>query len=297
MSAAGTPRRALVTGVGGQLGRELVRTAPAAWECIGLTRVELDVADQFAVEAAVEKHRPDLILNTAAFTAVDRAEAEPDRARATNVLGPAVLATQAARRKLRMIHISTDYVFDGNASLAYRPEDPTNPLGTYGATKLEGERRVQDALPAALIVRTSWLYSESGQNFVTWALSKFGDGEAVRATVDQIGSPTWVGTLAPALWAAARLEISGVVHWADLGVASRFDLALAVAEEGAAAGLIRAGSEVLPATTADFPTPARRPAFSPLDGTSAREALGLAGTHWRLALREALRRRARESDG
>ena len=277
--------RTLITGAYGQLGRELRGSAPEGCELVALSREALDVSDRAAVDAAFDRWRPELVLNAAAYTAVDRAEAEPAAARAVNVVGAGHLARRAAATGARLVHLSTDFVFDGTVSRPYRPDDPPAPLGVYGESKLEGERAVAEACPGAAVLRTSWVYAAHGRNFVLSTLGRMRRGEGLRVVADQVGSPSWTGTLAPVVWAlAARQELAGPWHWADAGVASWYDLASAVQEEALARGLLERPVEIEPIATADYPTPARRPAYSVLDAGATRRELGLPAEWWRRAL-------------
>jgi dTDP-4-dehydrorhamnose reductase len=285
--------KVLVTGAAGQVGEALVRAAPAYAEVRARTRSELDIRDADAVQAAVSGFAPDLIINAAAYTAVDRAEAEPELAAAINAGGPRHLAEAArALPRCRLLHLSTDYVFDGRSNRPYGPEDPTGPLGVYGASKLEGERAVLEVLgQRCVIVRTAWVYAGTGKNFLCTMLRLMRERGAVRVVVDQIGTPSAAGPLAELLWRLAGLateRASGIFHWTDAGVASWYDFAVAIAEEGAAVGLLPAGVEVSPITTAEYPTPAARPAFSLLDGRHTWEVSSLRPRHWRVRLRETL---------
>jgi dTDP-4-dehydrorhamnose reductase len=186
--------------------------------------------------------------------------------------------------------VSTDFVFDGAQNRAYRPDDPTGPLGVYGASKLAGEAAVLEAAPDALILRTSWVYSPHGGNFLKTMLRLMAERGAVRVVADQIGTPTSATTLADALWRLALAGAAGVHHFTDAGVASWYDFAQAIGEEGARAGRLRAEPIVTPIATAEYPTAAHRPAFSVLDKTSAWAILGGPGAHWRAALREVVGR-------
>jgi dTDP-4-dehydrorhamnose reductase len=231
-----------------------------------------------------------VIVNAAAYTAVDRAETEKDRAHAVNATGAANVAIAASEAGARLIHVSTDFVFDGRSPLPYRPEDAVAPLSEYGRSKLAGEEGVRAALgESALILRTAWLHAAGGPNFVLTMLRLMKERGSVRVVSDQIGTPTWARGLAAAIWRAAPLTgFSGTHHWTDAGVASWYDFAVAIAEEGQAANLLPSGVLVEPIRTEDYPTPARRPASSVLDKTSAWSVLGTS-PHWRVHLREMLR--------
>ncbi len=277
----------LVTGADGQLGRELARTAPGDVHLVPLNRRALDVSSPANVADAFERHRPAIVINAAAYTAVDRAEQERDLAAAVNVDGPRLLAEAARNHGARLIHVSTDFVFDGTASTPYAPAAETNPLGVYGATKRAGEV----ALSASdhLIVRTGWVYASRGNNFVNTMLRLMKERDGLGVVADQIGTPTWAHGLAEALWSfAARAGTAGIYHWSDAGVASWYDFAVAIQEEAVALGLLERAIPVTPITAADYPTPARRPAYSVLDKTATWQLLGITPMHWRTALRNML---------
>jgi len=281
----------VIAGAGGQVGRVLLSSVPDGVRAVGLTRAELDIGDRSAASAIIRSHRPDLIICAGAHTAVDRAESEPDRAALVNTEGPRNLALAAAEVGARLLHISTDFVFDGRASTAYRPDSETHPLSVYGRTKLAGEQEIQKLLPDnAVIVRTSWVYSAEGNNFLRTMLRVMSTKGHVRVVADQIGTPTAATSLAHALWAiAARPDLKGVYHWTDAGVASWYDFAVAIAEEATALSLLAGDVRVDPIVTDEYPTAARRPAFSVLDSRTLREALALTPRHWRSHLRDVLK--------
>jgi dTDP-4-dehydrorhamnose reductase len=279
----------LITGAGGQVGRSLIATAPASTKFVAASHNDLDIADSRAVGEYVRSQSPDVIINAAAHTAVDRAESEPELARGINSDGPRHLATAARQTGARLIHISTDFVFDGTASKPYRPETATNPLSVYGATKLAGERAVLDTLPeSSVVVRTAWVYAAAGNNFVRTMLRVMNANGSVRVVCDQVGTPTAARPLAETLWEiVANPGIKGVHHWTDAGVASWYDFAVAIAEEGAQLGLVSDRVTVTPIATSDYPTPARRPSYSVLDKSSL-ASFGLVPLHWRKRLRGVL---------
>lgn len=280
--------KALVTGGDGQLARAFAAAAPTGWTITALPRAALDIGEEAAVLAIATRIGPDLILNAAAFTAVDLAESEPKSAWRVNRDGAAQVARAAVACGARVVHISTDFVFDGAASRPYRPDDPAAPLSIYGASKLAGEAAMLAAAPGGLIVRTAWLYSPLGANFLTTMLRLMREGGEARVVADQIGTPTSTASLAAALWGLIEARVCGVWHFTDSGVASWYDFAQAIAEEALAAGLIHAPPRVIPITTADRPAPARRPAFSVLDKTRTSNLLGHAAPHWRVALRRVM---------
>jgi dTDP-4-dehydrorhamnose reductase len=279
--------KVLITGAGGQLGWELVRVAPPGVCIYALTRDKLDITDLAQVEQQLRDLRPEVVINAAAYTSVDAAEAEPERAYAVNAVGAENVAIVAAAAGMRLIHISTDFVFSGSKASPYLPTDVAQPLSVYGASKLEGERRIL-SIPSnnALIVRTSWMYSITGRNFVKTILRLLEERETLTVVDDQIGTPTWARGLAEALWEMASLGyLRGVYHWSDAGVASWYDLAVAVVEYGHELGLLKRPASIVPVRTSDYPLPAKRPAMSVLDKTASWQTLKLVPLHWRKALR------------
>lgn len=284
--------KVLITGAGGQVGRELVRSAPALVAVRALDRSQLDIADPAAVRSAVVEFQPDVIINAAGYTAVDRAEQEPELAARANAEGPRQLALAArALVRCRLVHISTDYVFDGMSVSPYGPNDTPQPINVYGRTKLEGERAVLEELgKQALVVRTAWVYGAHGQNFLHTMLRLMRERGSVRVVADQIGTPTATPMLARVLWRFAGLpEMSGIHHWTDAGIASWYDFAVAISEEGMTLGLLPPGVDVSPIPTRDYVTPARRPPCCVLDKQATMDALALQPQHWRKQLREVMR--------
>ncbi|HMO68492.1 MAG TPA: dTDP-4-dehydrorhamnose reductase [Novosphingobium sp.] len=278
--------KALVTGANGQLGRALAATVPPGWTCVALDRAGLDLADAPSIRAVVEVHRPDLILNAAAYTAVDRAESEEALATAINGTAVGLLREAADALGAHLVHISTDFVFDGSSSRAYAPGDPLAPLGAYGRSKAAGEAPRR---PGATIIRTSWVHAAGGANFARTMLRLMRERDEVRVVADQIGAPTWASGLARVAWALGERRAGGVFHHSDAGVASWYDFALAVQEEALALGLLSREVPVVPIATADYPTPAARPAFSLLDSSATRALLGWPAVHWRVQLRSMLK--------
>jgi len=283
--------KALIKGAGGQVGRILLKSVPPNWTAAGFTHADLDIGDQAAVRNAVQVERPDLIISAGAYTAVDKAESEPEAAERANSLGPRHLAVAARETGARLLHISTDFVFDGRGPRPYRPDAVTEPQSVYGRTKRGGEEAVLQVLPeTAVILRTAWVYAAEGNNFVRTMLRLMGSKGHVRVISDQVGTPTSASSLVEAIWAvAARPDLKGIHHWTDLGVASWYDFAVAIAEEAVALGLIPSSVRVDPIATEDYPTPARRPAYSVLDKRSLLDALGIPAHHWRVNLRSVLR--------
>jgi dTDP-4-dehydrorhamnose reductase len=258
---------------------------------VGLSRAELDIGDAQAVMSSIQSQRPGLIINAGAYTAVDKAESEPELAERANTTGPHNLAVAAGATGARLLHLSTDFVFDGTASKPYGTDAPTNPQSTYGRTKRDGEEAVWRALPdTAVVLRTAWVYAAEGNNFVRTMLRVMAAKGAVRVVADQIGTPTAAYSLAEVIWAlAARPDVSGTYHWTDAGVASWYDFAVAIAEESAVIGLLPAGVRVDAIATEDYPTPAKRPSYSVLDKTSLLAKLSVPAHHWRSNLRTILR--------
>lgn len=277
--------KALVTGINGQVGKALLATVPTGWTCVGLDRQALDLTDADAIAQIVEAERPDLVLNPAAYTAVDKAESEQALAHAINAEAPVAFANALARTGGRLVQVSTDFVFDGTSGTGYRPDDARNPQSVYGATKAAGEL---GAGPDAIIVRTSWVYAAGGANFVRTMLRLMRERETLSVVADQIGSPTWATGLAQTLWGLALVGKPGIYHHRDAGVASWYDFAVAIAEEAQALGLLERMPRILPIATTDYPTPARRPSFSVLDVSLTRATLGDEPVHWRSNLRTML---------
>jgi len=280
--------KVLITGAGGQLGRALQATVPAGVDPVALDRAALDIGDAAAVMARVRDLAPALVINAAAYTAVDKAESDVAAAHRINAEAPGHLAAAASAVGARFIHVSTDFVFDGTSGTPYRPDHPTAPLGVYGATKLAGERAVRSAQPDALIVRTAWVYGDAGHNFVRTMLRLMAERDEVRVVADQIGTPSYATGLARALWALDAAGATGIHHWTDSGAASWYDFAVAIQEEALAIGLLTRAVPVIPIATSDYPTPARRPSYSVLDKSAAVALVGACAPHWRVHLREML---------
>ena len=271
----------------GQLFHELHRTCPDDVELVALTGANgqrLDIRDADAVRRAVEAIAPEALINAAAWTGVDKAESEPEAAHAVNARGAAHLATAAAGVGAHVVQISTDFVFGGSDGRPFPTDAPTAPLGVYGQSKLEGERRVRDVAPAASIIRTAWVYSSHGQNFVHSMLRLMRERDELGVVADQIGAPTWARSLAEACWTAARQRVSGTWHWSGAGVASWYDFALAIRDESMRLGLLQRATPVRPLATREYPTPAVRPAYSVLELGPSSAALGLQPDHWRADL-------------
>lgn len=281
--------KVLITGANGQLGLALQRFAPRDSDVVAFGRDSLDITNAAAVDTALQAGA-DVLINAAAYTDVEAAERTPAPAFAVNSEGTAILARACAARGIRLIHVSTDFVFDGEKAAPYLPSDEPRPLNAYGASKLEGERRALEILPDACIVRTSWLHSAHGANFVTKMLQRMRSQRTLRVVVDEIGGPTTVDSLAGALWQCAQRSPRGIHHWSDAGATSRFDYARAISELAAEHGLIAQPAAIEPAHAAEFAGGAKRPRYSVLDTTATRAALGIEPRSWieglRLTLRE-----------
>jgi len=271
-------RVALVLGAGGQLGRELLATAPAEFTLRAATREQLDITDASAVATLLQREKPDVLINAAAYTAVDKAESEPALAFAINAEAPGLLAQWCAAHGSQFVHVSTDFVFNGRSQAPYVESDTTEPLGQYGLSKLAGEQAVKSAYSDATIVRTGWVYSCYGQNFVKTMLRLMAERDQLSVVSDQVGTPTWAKGLARACWGLAAQP--GCFHWSDNGQCSWYDFAVAIRDLARERGLLLACPEIIPITTADYPTPAARPAYSVLDKQRSWEALGTKGLPW-----------------
>ena len=282
--------KALITGSQGQLGRALQRTCPEAVERVLLSRADLDITQRDQVLACLREHQPDVVINCAAYTAVDDAETNPDQALEINGEGVANLGRAAQLTGTRVIHVSTDFVFDGSATKPYCPDHEPRPLGMYGHSKLAGENRLQELLPlGSAVVRTAWLYSSHGSNFVKTMLRLMAESDDLPVVADQQGSPTWTVGLAVALWGLCdHPEAHGIYHWTDNGSCSWYEFACAIQEEALALGLLQKQAAIAPISTSEYPTAAVRPAYSVLDCGRSHRMLGMQGTDWREQLRNML---------
>ena len=276
----------LLAGRNGQVGWELQRTLQPVGKVTAVGHAELDLADAAAVRRKLDEVRPDVIVNAAAYTAVDKAESEPEQANAVNAAAPALLAQEAARRGALLIHYSTDYVYDGAKAAPYVETDPTNPLGAYGRSKLAGEEGIRASGCDHLIFRTSWVYAARGANFLRTILRLAAEREELRIVMDQVGAPTWARLIAEATALALRQALaerrhgrfeSGLFHLACAGETSWHGFASAIVASRSGLRV----KTVTPITTADYPLPAPRPANSRLDTSAFRARFGLALPDWR----------------
>ena len=281
--------KVLVLGGGGQVASALVAAAPAQHQVTVRTRAELDIGDAAAVARALSDTGPEWIINAAAYTAVDLAEDQPAQAMAVNDTAVGVLAAAAAAAGCRLLHLSTDFVFDGQSNRAYLPADQTNPLSVYGVSKLGGERHVLAAEGSGIVLRTAWVYAAAGRNFVLTMLRLMREKEQLSVVCDQIGTPTWAAGIAAAIWGLIEVQApGGIYHWTDLGVASWYDFAVAIQDEAVARGLLGRAVPITPIPSAAYPTRARRPAFSVLDTAATRALIKIPARHWRHNLRTML---------
>ncbi|MBN4079382.1 dTDP-4-dehydrorhamnose reductase [Beggiatoa alba] len=290
------PKRVLITGANGQVGWELQKTALAGIEVIAQDRNSMDIREQDQINKIIAELSPDIVINAAAYTAVDKAEREPELAFAVNAAGAGYLAKACHGQGVRLIHISTDFVFDGTQAKSYLPGDLPNPLSVYGASKLEGEKQVNKFTHGqAIIIRTAWVYSAHGNNFVKTMLRLFKERTELNVVVDQIGTPTWANGLAHIIWKImAKPNVRGIFHWADAGVASWYDFAVAIQEEALMIGLLDKPIDIVPIPSTSYPLPAPRPSSVVLDKSSLFEMLDCVGNsfasrHWRASLREMLK--------
>ncbi len=290
--------KALVTGGGGQLAKALRRTAAEEYELSMHSIETLDITDSDQVEEIVNLFRPDVIINTAAYTDVDGAETDRKVAAVVNGNGPGILADAAERHGSSLIHVSTDFVFDGSSSGPLKTDDPTNPVSTYGRTKLDGESAIIDsALQRWTIVRTAWLYDETSPNFLSAMIRMMEANDEIRVVSDQTGTPTRSKSLAIALWCIAEGGVVGMHHWTDAGSTTWHGFATAIEEIGFEYGLFTSRTKVEPISTEEYPTPARRPSYSVLDKTNTWSALdgtrAMPAVHWRDNLENTIREKIR----
>lgn len=284
-------KRLLITGAGGQLASALAQCAGNHFEIHSFGRATLDISDAGATRAAIAATGADCVINAAAYTAVDKAESEPQQAHAVNRNGAAHVAAACAEVGARLIHVSTDFVFDGARNTPYQPDDPVAPLGAYGESKLEGEHAVRrEAGELASIVRTAWVYGPGGRNFVRTMLRLLQERPSLSVVSDQLGSPTHTHNLAQFILHLARHGQGGgqTLHWTDAGVASWYDLAQMTRLLACRRWPERTWGEILPTDTAGYPTPAQRPRFSVLDTRASTALTGLQPPSWMRALETAI---------
>ena len=284
-------KKVLLIGAKGQVGQELQVTLPFLGEVISIGREELDLTNSQKIGQLIREIHPDYLVNASAYTAVDKAETEPDLAYSINAIAPKIMAEAAEKTKAKFLHISTDYVFDGRKNTPYLETDLTNPLGVYGQSKLRGEEEINTVNSQAIILRTAWVYGSYGKsNFVKTMVRLGKEREELKVVVDQLGSPTWAKDIATAI---TQLLINadnpaGIYNFTNSGVASWFDLTKAIFEEAKTSGIPLKIQRVIPITTAEYPTPAVRPAYSVLSGQKISQQLGYIPPYWRDSLKAML---------
>jgi len=283
----------LLTGKTGQVGNELVAALQPLGRVVAVGRDRMDLAQPDSIISCIREIRPDIIVNAAAYTAVDNAEAEPELAMKINADAPGLMAEEAHRCGALLVHYSTDYVFDGRAKIAYTEQDPPNPLSVYGRSKLAGETNIRAANCRHLILRTSWIYADRGTNFLLTMLKLAREHPELAVVEDQIGSPTWARALAKAtattLDKADRSGISGTYHLSADGHVSRFEFArkiLDIARQSS--GIFDGWAEIKSCTTAQFPRPAERPLAAAMSQVKILKELGVTMDHWTAQLRECM---------
>lgn len=285
--------KVLVTGANGQIGHCLQQQLRAGgWEYLALTHTELDITDPIAVNNIIKQFHPDVVINAAAYTAVDKAESERDLVYAVNRDGPANLARAAKEVNAAILHISTDYVFSGDATDAYTESDPANPQGVYGQSKLQGEQAVIAANDKHIILRTAWVFGEHGNNFVKTMIRLGRTNESLSVVADQEGSPTCAHDIAKVLLTIVRCYSEGrpiswgTYHYSGLPYVSWYEFAKAIFIEVERAGLYsKLTPKLMAITTAEYPTAARRPANSKLNCRKLEKTFGIQPCDWRLALK------------
>jgi len=290
-----------IIGSAGMLGTELVeRCKSQGVVYVGSDR-DVSILEPKALQGFLSSldekgQKPDWIVNCAAYTAVDKAEDEPERCYALNALGPQNIGRVARAFGVRVLHISTDYVFAGNGTRPYSEDDPVVPQSVYGKTKAKGERLLLDVCPNAIIVRTAWLYGQYGPNFVATMLKLMNTRDSVGVVADQKGSPTWARDLANAIITIVRTPNAkaGIYHFTDEGEITWFEFAKAIYAQGRACGLIEHECEVRPLTTAEYPTKAKRPAYSVLSKEKIRTTFGVQVPEWRDSLGRFLEEEAQD---
>jgi dTDP-4-dehydrorhamnose reductase len=279
--------RAVITGAGGQLARELARSAPHNIEVHSLERATCDITERSTIQRVLGKLEPDVVINTAAFTAVDQAESERERAFAVNEDGARNVAEVCAAVGATVVQVSTDFVFDGRRSTPYPVDAAPSPINVYGASKLAGEEAVRSSGASYVILRCGWLYSAMPGNFLTKMLGHMQSHRSLRVVDDQVGVPTAAAEVAQVIWWCAGATASvknSVLHWASAGSASRYEFAVAIQELALAAGLLDVTDAIVPIKTSEYGLPARRPQYSVLDASVTWRAMGRTPPHWRVPL-------------
>jgi len=284
--------KVLITGRNGQLGYELKQTLPQGIEAVFFDSSSLDITNEVQVQQVLNKEQPQVVINGAAYTAVDKAESEQGAAYAVNQQGCEYLARACNEANAKLIHVSTDFVFDGNSCKPYHPEDKTNPISVYGKSKLAGEKAIQSILPNdSVIIRTAWVYSTHGNNFVKTMLRLMQEREQLGVVCDQVGTPTYAQGLANVIWQFIQQpeKINGkLFHWSDAGVISWYDFAVAIQSIAKSIGLLDRVISIKAIPASMYPTPAARPSFSVLDKSDIESSLAIEAKHWHAQLTEML---------
>lgn len=280
--------KVIIIGKSGQLANELVAEVPSDFEILSLGRNDVDITSFIELSTIVNEFNPTLIINASAYTAVDKAEVEVDMAYNLNKKAVEVIATVAKKNNIRLLHISTDFVFDGKANIAYETSAETSPIGVYGASKLAGEHVIKDIYPEnSAIIRTSWVYSSFGNNFVKTMLRLMAEKKELSIVSDQIGCPTYAKSLAAFLWELSKKDfIEKIYHWSDSGVASWYDFAVAIYDIASDNQLLKNKVQINPIPSSSYPTAAKRPRFSLLDTSLSRSVTK--PIHWRKQLQMCL---------
>lgn len=280
----------LVTGAAGQLGSDLVALLRSTQhEVIAATRKEIDLTQPDRVAHYLRTHCADWVINCAAYTQVDKAEAEPLVAHKVNAVSVRSMAQTVRAYDGRMVHVSTDFVFDGTQAMPYSETDTPHPSSVYGQTKREGEQVFIDSQVAGFMLRTAWVYGVQGANFVKTIVRLLGERDQLRVVDDQLGSPSWSADIASAIMALVQRDASGVYHYTNEGVASWYDFAIEIQRLGVTLGLVAPGCEILPIPTTQYPTPAQRPANSVLSKIKVRAELDRPIPHWRDSLQKMMK--------
>ncbi len=274
----------LITGSDGQIGQALQRHTDAAlFALIACSRTTLDITNKISIQEALDTYQPNLIINTAAYTAVDKAQQEPDLAQHINAQGAALLAQACQEHNIPLIHLSTDYVFDGHKDTPYLETDTTHPINIYGTTKLLGEQAIRQYCEQHLILRVSSVFSEHGHNFLKTMLRLAREKETLRVVADQIACPTYAGHIAGVIYTLIRRFQPGTYHYCDKTAVTWHEFASAIIAAAAEQEPLMV-KEVLPITTTDYPTPANRPAYSVLDCQHLEQTFAIKQADWRISL-------------
>ncbi len=283
----------LVTGANGQLGRETVLALQADGESfLAIGREELDFSQPGQVAEAIAYYAADWVINCAAYTQVDKAEEERELAFAINRDAAHAVAEGVKQSGGRLLHVSTDFIFEGEQSHPYKEDDAVSPLGVYGQSKLEGEQAVREVLPEALILRTAWVYGVHGHNFVKTILRLASEREMLRVVDDQIGTPSWTGDIVRAILSLIRSKATGTYQFTNEGVASWYDFAVEIVASAKQLGFPVVAETIQPIPTEDFPLPAKRPAYSVMSKVKIRDVLGYQIPHWRTSLHAMLKQQS-----